>query len=316
MSTEPARRLAALALVATFALLGSGCGDELAPAWSIRAFRLFGAKIENTTRAATEPGVAEAAPGETVRLTLSYVDPDPSMRPVNVLWVFCARAVVMGTTFGCATGGLSVASGATVDYQVPRIEYSVDQANRPRIQAIAMACAGGTVALDPATMQPACRGEGSASWVMTRSILVRTAETVPPNHNPALTEVLFIRSGLTSEGAVPWTATEPLRVPRCASDPCPEHTIELRVADGSRESQPTFDLQGNRVMTPERIQFGFFTDKGEINGAFRVDSAVMPNGPIRNTWSAPREAGTARFFFTAQDTRGGFDVIERSIVVE
>lgn len=303
------------AVCAVAALYLGGCGDDLAPAWEIRAFRLFGAKIENLSRAAADPGVTEAAPGETVRLTLSYVDPG-TMRDLNVTWVFCAQATVTGTSLGCAAGGLRVATGTTVEYEVPRIEYAVDAANRPRIQAVAMACAGGTVAIDPATMQPTCRGEGSASWVMTRSILVRTAETVPPNHNPALVEPLFIRSGLTTEGGVPLAADGSLRVPRCASDPCPEHTIELRLAPGSREQQPAFDLQGNRVMSQERIQFGFFTDKGTIDGAFRVDSSVMPDGPVRNRWAAPRAPGTARFFFTAQDNRGGFDVIERSIVVE
>lgn len=301
------------------ALLLGGCGDDLAPAWEIRAFRLFGAKIENLTRAAppmTDPGVTEAAPGDVVRLTLSYVDPAPSPRDLSVTWVICPQAVVMGTTFGCAGGGLRVLSGAAVEYEVPRIDYAVDASNRPRIQAIALACAGGTVALDPGSMQPSCRGEGSASWVMTRSILVRTEETLPPNHNPAFTEVLFIRSGLTSEGAVPLAADAPLRVPRCTTDPCPEHTIELRVAAGSRETQQTLDLQGNRVMAQERLQFGFFVDKGTIDSAFRVDSSVLPDGPVRNRWTAPTAPGTARFFFTAQDTRGGFDVIERSIIVE
>ena len=89
------------ALVAiTSALALGGCGDELAPAWEIRAFRLFGAKIENVTRQPSDPGVTEAAPGEQVRLTLSYVDPAPTARPVNVTWVLCAEATVMGTTFG------------------------------------------------------------------------------------------------------------------------------------------------------------------------------------------------------------------------
>ena len=44
------------------ALLLGGCGDGLAPAWEVRAFRLFAAKIENLTRAAppkTPPGVTQ-----------------------------------------------------------------------------------------------------------------------------------------------------------------------------------------------------------------------------------------------------------------
>ena len=310
MSTE--KRV--IRAIAALALALYGCGDELAPAWQIRAFRLFGAKIENLSRQAGDPGVTEAAPGEQVRLTLSYVDPAPTTRPLNVTWVFCAEARVMGTTFGCTARGVTVLSGPAVTYEVPRLEYSVDPSNRPRIQAIALACAGGTVTLDPTTSQPSCRGEGSESWVMTRSLLVRTAETVPPNHNPALDRVTFFLDGRDPAMAV---GTEtPLRVPRCAADPCPEHTLELGVAAGSREIQPTFDLQGNRVMTQERLQFGFFADKGELENAFRVDSTASPDGPIRNVWSAPREPGPVRFLFTAQDTRGGFDVVERTVLVE
>lgn len=312
MSTEQSARRGLVGLALALAL--GGCGDELSPAWSIRAFRLFGARIENLSRADVDPGVTEAAPGERVQLTLSYVDPAATPRPVNVTWVFCAEAAVMGTTFGCTPRGLSVLTGLTVTYEVPRLEFAVDPANRPRIQAVAVACAGSAVTLDPTTRQPRCQGEGSESWVMTRSLLVRTAEAAPPNHNPVIDRVSFLRSG--QAGAVALDAAAPLRVPRCAADPCPEHTLEVSVTPASRETQATFDLQGNRVMAPERLQFGFFTDRGSLDIAFRVDSAAAPTGPVRNTWSAPREAGTARFFFTAQDTRGGFDVVERAIVVE
>lgn len=298
------------------ALALGGCGDDLAPAWSIRAFRLFGAKIENVTRGAADPGVTEAAPGEQVRMTLSYVDPSTSPRPVNVTWVFCAEATVMGTTFGCSARGLSVLTGPSVTYEVPRIEFSVDPANRPRVQVVAMACAGGTIALDPSTRLPRCQGEGSESWVMTRSLLVRTAETLPPNHNPVIDRVGFILSGRPLAEAMEVGAATPLRVPRCTTDPCIEHSFEVGVAAGSRETQSTFDLQGNRVMTPERLVFGFFTDKGEMDNTFRVDSAVAPNGPILNRWMAPREPGPVRLVFTAQDNRGGFDVVERTVVVE
>jgi hypothetical protein len=309
------RATVARVAIAAVAALG-GCGDELAPAWSIRAFRLFGAKIVNVTRLAADPGVTEAAPGDVVRLTLSYVDPATTPRPINVTWIFCTESTVMGTTFGCSARGFSQRTGTEVTYPVPMMEYSVDPANRPRIQVIAMACAGGTIALDAATRLPRCEGQGAESWVMTRSLLVRIDETVAPNHNPTLDRVTFIRSGLTTPEGVDIPADAPLRVPRCTADPCPEHTLDLGVAVGSREIQPTFDLQGNRVMTPERLQFGFFADKGTMDNAFRVDSSVAPAGLIRSKWQAPREAGTVRFYFTVQDTRGGFDWVERTLVVE
>lgn len=316
MSTRQSR----LGLTAGALLALTGCGDELAPAWQIRAFRLFGAKIENTTRTAppfSDSEVCEAAPGEYVHLTLSYVDPSPTPRDLNVVWVLCAEATVTGTTFGCTARGTTPLVGVSVDYQLPtNIDFGVDPSNQPRIQAVAIACAGGNVGFDPTTRQPSCQGMGSESWVMTRSILVRTSNAQPPNHNPSIDRVSFIASGLTTEGAVEALADTPLHVPRCTTDPCPEHNLDVHVTAASRESYATFDLQGNAVTSQERLQFGFFTDKGTMQDAFRVDSSVVPNGPVRDLWQAPREPGEVHFYFTAQDPRGGFDVVTRTFIVD
>lgn len=308
-------RLSTCLLAATVAL-SAGCGDELAPAWQIRAFRLFGARIANVTRAAAgDADVSEAAIGEQVRLSLSYVDPATTPRPLQVVWVFCSQLARGATSFGCDARSASVAMGAEVTYTVPDLPTSVDTLNRAQIQALVFACAGGTIGLDPTTMAPSCAGEGAESWTMIRSILVRRSEATPPNHNPRLTEAVLLRNKVEAD-AVTIDADAPVHVPRCASAPCPEHLIELRVVPGARETYESFDNQAMRVTVPERIQFGYFTDRGTIDNAFRVDSAERPNGPIRNTWTVPQTPGPVTFVFTTQDTRGGFDFTRRTIIVD
>ncbi len=298
----------------TLAALASGCGDDLAPAWKLQSFRILGAKIENTSRPLA-PSSAEAAPGETVRLVLETFDPATTPRTIQVVWVFCARARRTGNTLGCDPSTASVLMGNTVEYTVPRIEFGSDPFNRARVQGVAIACAGGTLGLDPATMLPRCDGPGAESWTMTRSVLVRTDPSAAENHNPVITEAAFYRVGDVNQRVV-IAGDGTTRVPRCSSVPCPAWSVEVGVSPESREPYATFDNTGTRVERPERLVIGFFADKGEMDSAFRVDTPAMPMGPVRNTWILPREPGRVQFVFTAQDPRGGFDLVRRTVTVE
>ncbi len=301
-------RYAALALALAVA---AGCGDELDPAWKVKSFRLFGATVENVTR---DNGSPDVAPGETVRLRLMYVDPAPSPRPLTVQWVFCAQAQRMGSSFGCDPAGAILRTGPEVTFEVPRIAYGRDTFNRARIQGVAIACAGGTVGLDPATMLPRCQGEGAEGWTMTRSVTVRLEESAPSNRNPVITGVFLLGEGGAPDAEVAADGTT--RLPRCTGAPCPVRRLEVRVSPDTREDHPSFNLQGAPITSPERIVFGFFTDRGTLDGTFRTDTAEVPAGPIVNGWTVPTEAGPARFWFSAHDPRGGFAHVTRTIVVE
>lgn len=292
--------------------LASACAGDLDPAWKIKTFRVFGARIEDLSGA--DPRVAEAAPGDRVRLTLSYVDPSTAERPITATWVFCAQSSRQGNSFGCAPGAATILQGVTVDYSVPTSDYSVDPFGRARVQGVAVVCAGGTVAFDPATMQPACTGAGAEGVTMTRSIIVNTTGRVDEqtNRNPELTDPVLYVGG----DARALRAAEPARVPRCAGDPCPGYVIELRVGDGSRQVYRAINNQAVAVMQPERLQFGYFTTGGEMDTTFFVDTAERPAGPVRNTWKAPSAPGPVTFVFTAQDVRGGFEWIRRTVIVE
>ncbi len=317
MNTErKLRALAAAAFVALAAEAGAGCNGDLAPAWKIQSFRLFGARIENLTRAATDPGVTEAAPNDRVRVTLDYVDPSTTPRTVDVAWLFCAQTTVGASGIGCAPGASSFVTGTSVEYAIPAIAYALDASSQPVINVLALACAGGSVTFDPVARQPRCTGTNSESWAMTRSIVVRVRETNPPNHNPDIAGVYYTANGAPAASATALPTDAPLHVPHCATDPCPLNGLDIRVTDGSREPATGFDLQGNVVTQPERLQFGFFADKGVIDNAFRVDTPATPSGPVRNTWSAPTTPGTVHFVFTAQDSRGGWALVRRDVIVD
>lgn len=297
------------------ALLATACGDELDPAWRVNSFRILAATIENLDRVET-PAITDAAPGERVRLRLVTADDRDPPRDVQVAWVFCAQAVRTGNTFGCAPGGASVAMGREVEYRVPTaITYATDAQSRPRVQALAVACTG-TLGVNPTTMTPACTGDGAVSWTMTRSILVRLpTETQPSNRNPAIREVVLYRGGGALDPVVLDPAA-PLRLPRCTAETCFEYGLEIRPVDGARERYQTLNSAAERVTSNERLVFGFYTTRGTIDGTFRVDSNERPEGPIRNTLEAPRVAGTARLWFSAQDNRGGVDVVTRDVIFE
>lgn len=298
--------------LALAALAASSCGDDLDAAWEVNSFRILAATIENLDRVES-PAVTDAAPGERVRLRLVTADDRDPPRDFQVVWVFCAQVGRVGNTYGCAQGA-SVAMGPEVEYRVPTgTAFSIDTQSRARIQALAVACAG-TLGVDPATMTPSCTGPGAVSWTMTRSILVRLPEnTEASNHNPAIREVALVRDATTSTPIDPAT---PLRLPRCTADPCINYMIEVRPRDGSRERYMSLNNAAQPVTTNERLVFGYFTTLGEFDGTFRVDSNERPEGPIRNTLLAPRAAGTARLWFTAQDNRGGVTVERRTVVFE
>ncbi len=302
------------------ALAAVGCGNDLDPAWKIKTFRVFGVRIDNVSRAGATPAnpdATEASPGERVALTLAYVDPSTTPRAVQVVWIIGAQASRMGNTIGFdPTTADILMGGAEQSYTVPMRAYGVDPQGRARLQALAFACAGGTVGFDATTRQPTCTGTGAESVLITRSLVVRTAETDPINHNPGLTGAVLYLNGDTTR-PVPLTVEGDARVPRCtASDECPQHVIELTVRDGSRETYTARNTAGDPVVQPERLQFGYFVTDGEMDLTFYVDTAGRPSGPVRNKWSAPRTPGTVRMLFSAQDTRGGFTWIERRVTVE
>ncbi|MFO0625660.1 MAG: hypothetical protein U0325_08595 [Polyangiales bacterium] len=296
-------------------LAASSCGNNLDPAWKVNAFRILAAPIDNLDRVET-PSFTDIAPGERVRLRLITADNVEPARAVQIIWVFCAQATVTGNTFGCAPGGASVQMGAEVVYQLPvGALTSIDTLGRSRVQAVAVACTG-TLGFDPATNTPTCSGNNAVSWTMTRSIQVRPpTPTEPSNRNPQITEVVLYR-GTGTEDPVVLDASMPLRLPRCAAEPCRAYTVEIRAPGAARETYTSLNAQAQPVPTRERLVFGYFTTLGEYDGSFRIDTDRVPEGPIRNTIEAPKTAGTARLWFTAQDNRGGVDVVARSVIFE
>ncbi len=318
MNTAPtastARTLAAGVVVITL-----GCATDFDPGWLIKHYRVLGARIENVTRQPTDPGAVEAAPGERMHLSLVQVDPAVPARPLQAVWVFCANVARAGNSFGCAGAGAGaqVAMGTEVDYTVPAMHFGVGGDYHPTITALSYSCAGGTIAVDPTNPAPRCTGDGAEGWLMTRTITVRTSESVPINHLPRIADVVIYPGVDTAAAAVTLDPAAPLHVPHCTvPGGCADRVVEIHPAADAREHYLDFNNSAQRVDMVEKLQFGFTTTAGTLDGLFRVDTDQTPAGPIRNTWTTPGTPGTVTFVFTAQDTRGGFDATIRTVVVE
>lgn len=293
----------ALLLALAAALAGAtalgGCGDEFEPAWKVQRFRVLGVKLDPP----------EARPGDAVHVTM--VHHDPAGRPVQVAWIFCPRIDPRASNpFAC--GGAAPLVGSEADYVIPREgELGLDAQGRARIQGLAYACAGGALGFDRATGPTCAGGEG---WLVTRSIAVSRDAATAPNRNPAITAVRFGAGPAASRVAL--DPENPPRVPRCTTNPCTSYGFEVVVAGDAREAYAGFGSDGRPATRRERVQFGFFTTAGALDGTFRVDTEARPEGPIENTWTPPSTPGTVSLWFTAQDPRGGMDFARRTVVVE
>ncbi len=294
-----------------------GCATDFDPAWLIKHYRVFGARIENITRMPTDPGAVEGAPGERMHLSLVQWDPTVPQRTIETVWVFCATPMVMGNTFGCGGASPVIATGTDVDYVIPPRGFGVGSTYNPTVTALSYSCAGGSITVTPGDPVPRCVGVGAEGWLMTRTITVRTSETVPINHLPAIADVVLYPGVDATEAPVSLDPMNPVHVPRCvAGTPCARHLLEIRPASDAREHYLGYNAAAQQVDLVELLQFSFATTGGTLDALFRVDTAQIPDGPIRDTWTVPSTPGPVTLVLTAQDTRGGFDDALRTILVD
>lgn len=308
MNTRHSVALAALALF--------GCDGDLEKASQLKRFRLFGARVDNLTRSAADPRAAEAAPGETVRVSMRYEDPFGQGRAVQVTWVFCPQVTGSTNPFGCdPTGpGASLMMGREVQYVVPNAMFGIDRNGHASVSAFAFACAGGTTGL--VNGRPSCTGEGAESWAMTRTLTVRTDESSAMNHNPEISSVVLYLADQANAPEITLSPDGSTEIPRCASAPCPEYFVEIRTVPGAREVFSQVSASNVPQETTERIQFGYAATVGDFEQGFYVDTPQTPYGPTRIRWTVPSAAGPVKMVLTSLDTRGGFDAVTRDFSVQ
>lgn len=162
------------------------------------------------------------------------------------------------------------------------------------------ACQGNVRVLGDA---PTCDGGEGLAFV--RTVRLRGAEA---NRNPRL-------ASLSLDGTT-LTETAPGEVRACPSGECPSHALDVRFADGARDTVHDVLADGTRVDRPESLISAWLVDAGTLDGGFRSDNDVLGGAVAhQNRWIAPATPGITRVWVVVRDGRGGFDALARAIRV-
>lgn len=122
----------------------------------------------------------------------------------------------------------------------------------------------------------------------------------------------FAADALTLDGE-PWPSIDE---PTCGNLPevsaRSSHRLSVTLAEEDFEAiaQPT-SVDPSR----ETLLVSLFSDLGELNHAFISLEVDTPASASEVSWSAPAEAGVARFYFVVRDERGGQDFQTRALCV-
>ncbi len=270
------RAVVAAAMVA----LAAACTDtEFTPRWRVERLRVV----------AVVADPPDAQPGEAVTLTAVTATRAGATGEPQVVWASCPRMGIDN-----ATGARRCEGPPTVvDGRVARVTLGEAPADGAPWTFFGIACLGGTVGLDPNTLQPRCAGgEGE---VFLRTVRARRGA---PNHNPRIARVLLADLPLAADQAVVVYGAGQLR-----------GTIRVEFADGSREAYDEAQPDGSVRSVREALVTQFLTDGGSLAGSFRSDDEGS-EGPHEMFYVAP-VARDVRLWVVVSDGRGGFDVAAR-----
>ena len=255
-----------------------------------------------------------AAPGQTVRLTTDWADPNGLGRSVAWAWGFCVNPGSNQIT-DCAAALRSLAFG-TDSYSATVPSDALAGAPVGELGVVFAACAGTlTLAPNAANGAPATCTDASGHlvgregfvWGGTRVIVANGIS----NANPAIDSVAI-------DGA-PWGANDVPALATCAektAEDCPlatQHVFSYTAPSGSAE---TYDV-GLGVSTEELVGW-FYVSQGSLTAGYAsaaVDDAGAPiDPPTFQMTFTPTLADTSqplRVWLVLRDDRGGLSFTER-----
>lgn len=331
-----ARSAASWMLLAT---VMSGCSEDLPSATSIQDTRVLGARVEVVGE--DEPPVrAWPKPGETAQISFRVVgealDFDPGR--LNSAFLICGAAGGLFCTdetdptrlLRDADGPLDpddldpsdldprLASQLRILYdREPRFEVTLEGplADVEELLFLGVICDGGRPQFDaeagglPLRCEPTDAENEADTNLVTFTAPVQTGEET--NYHPDLGEArLFIDNE-------PWSAP-PQELDDCLAvherDPEAMPLVRLGREEIELRMQPPEPVEAD---PEEELTIAHFTTAGEMERKFSVREPDMPRAAITVPWVLPASEdveppAAVRFFFTARDGRGGFDMIERA----
>jgi hypothetical protein len=272
------RAVVAAAVVA----LAAACTDtDFTPRWRVERLRVV----------AVVADPPDAQPGEAVTLTAVTATRAGATGEPRVVWASCPRMGIDNATGARRCEGPPTA----VDGRVARVTLGEAPADGAPWAFFGIACLGGAIGLDPATMLPRCAGgEGE---VFLRTVRARRGAA---NHNPRIARVLL--GGLVLPPDEPMVFRGPGQV---------RGAVRVEFAEGAREAYDEAQPDGSARPVRESLVTQFLTDGGELGGSFRADGEGA-DAPHEVSYLAP-SGRDARLWVVVSDGRGGFDVAARAL---
>ncbi len=292
------KTITAIAAVLSFA--NAGCFD-LKSVSQVEAFRVLGVSADPP----------EIAPGEGLRMSVLWADPEGDGRPVSFAWIGCAGLLKAPTAFESCEMVLPPVTGTAeegrdsleIPYTPEDILSYVPDMDFIKVTFIVLMCAGGEL---PAADEYASIGqmddistlcEGGDGIAAYKTVTVSNAED--PQRNPEIERLTVDEKALLPEdeggkGEV-----------RCTKEDGCGLSIDLSL-QLTEDSAQTFTVQedGETVSVNERLFTSWFVTNGDVDASAVGSKTDDPAGPIENVWK-PESPGTHTLYVVAHDSRGG-----------
>jgi len=262
--------------------LAAACVDtDFTPRWRVERLRVV----------AVVADPPDAQPGDTITLTAHTATRAGVTGEARVLWATCPRLGVDN-----ATGARRCEGVPTVfDGRVARFTLGEAAADGAPWAFFGIACLGGAIGLDPATMLPRCAGGDGE--VFLRTVRARRGAA---NHNPRIARVRL--GGFVLPPDEPMVFRGPGQI---------RGMVRVEFVEGAREAYDEAQPDGSVRRVRESLVTQFLTDAGELGGSFRADGEGA-DAPHEMFYLAP-VARDARLWVVVSDGRGGFDVAARAL---
>ena len=289
--------------VTLLSLLTAGCFD-LKSVSQVEEFRVLGVSADPP----------EIAPGDGIRMSVLWADPEGEGRPVSFAWVGCAGLLKAPAAFESCEMVLPPVTG-TADEGMDAIDipYTPQEEMKKRMKEhdmdfiqltfIVLMCAGGEL---PAADEYAFIGEmedistlceGGDGIAAYKTVTISNAED--PQRNPEIENLLLDNVELLpdDEGGVGTI--------RCAeTEGCgAEAALSLRLTPESLQTYEVIE-DGEAVTVEESLYVSWFVTDGDVEISGGGSETDDPLGPIENTWR-PETPGTHTIYAVAHDSRGG-----------
>jgi len=292
------KTIAVCLTVLSFAV--AGCFD-LKSVSQVEEFRVLGVSADPP----------EIAPGDGLRMSVLWADPEGDGRPVSFAWIGCAGLLKAPMAFescemvlppmtGTAEEGLDAIE---IPYTPEDILEMIPDMDFLKVTFIVLMCAGGEL---PAADEYASIGEmedistlceGGDGIAAYKTVTISEAED--PQRNPEIEHLLLDDVELLPDDKGGVGTMRCAEAKGCGA----KAALSLRLTPESFQTYEVIE-DGEPVTVEESLYVSWFVTDGDVEMSGVGSKTDDPLGPIENTWR-PESPGTHTIYAVAHDSRGG-----------